>query len=336
MTEPARRGSTVVRWVLPFAITIGALAWVFDRIGLREAAAAVTADALWVLVPALLVFAAVSLWIEAECLVRLLPPARRASLAGNGFDRGTAARIKAASYPLALVHYAIGAGGLSVLLARRTGHTVAEATGIVALVAMFDVGVQLLMMVVGVTALGTDAPEVRAGIAALAVAVMIAGVFGLRTRLSLGPLDRVRNLSIFDAARTTPLPLLARLALLRALFALCFLGLIGAACRAFDVDVPLTYLLASVPVLIVVAMVPSVAGLGTGQVAFIEVFQRYAPEETLLACSLALSTGLIVVRAAIGLSFAREFTREAFEATAKHGGVAGDASTDGETGESGA
>jgi hypothetical protein len=61
-------------------------------------------------------------------------------------------------------------------------------------------------------------------------------------------------------------------------------------------------------------MVPSVAGLGTGQVAFIEVFQRYAAEETLLACSLALSAGLIVLRAATGLLFAREFTREAFVA----------------------
>jgi hypothetical protein len=58
-------------------------------------------------------------------------------------------------------------------------------------------------------------------------------------------------------------------------------------------------------------MIPSVAGLGTGQVAFVEVFGRYADPETLLACSLAFSTGLIVMRAAMGLLFAGEFTREA-------------------------
>ena len=149
-------------------------------------------------------------------------------------------------------------------------------------------------------------------------------VIGLRTSLPLGPLDRIRKLSIFDAARTTPLPLLGQLALLRALFACCFLGLIGAALRAFEIDVPLSYLLASVPVLIVVAMVPSIAGLGTGQVAFIEVFGRYASEEELLACSLALSAGLIVLRAAMGLSFAREFTREAFVAARAGAAEAGE------------
>lgn len=316
-----------VRWVLPFAVTIAALVWVFNRIGLHDVASAVTPRSLAVLVPALLLFAAVSLAIEAECLFQSLPPVRRE----NVFGRGTAARIKAASYPLTLLHYAIGAGGLAVLLARRTGHTVAEAAGIVALIALFDIGIQLLMMVVGVTALGTDAPEVRAGIAALFVFAILAGFIGLRTRVPLGPLDKLRSLSIFDAARTTPLALLARLALLRLLFALCFLALIGASCRAFDVDVPLPYLLASVPVLIVVAMVPSVAGLGTGQVAFIEVFGRYADEKTLLACSLALSTGLIVVRAAMGLSFAREFTREAFASAAKARASEAEVAPSGET-----
>jgi hypothetical protein len=64
-------------------------------------------------------------------------------------------------------------------------------------------------------------------------------------------------------------------------------------------------------------MIPSVAGLGTGQVAFVSIFGRYGDEETLLACSLAFSTGLIVMRAGMGLLFAREFTREAF-ATARH------------------
>ena len=73
--------------------------------------------------------------------------------------------------------------------------------------------------------------------------------------------------------------------------------------------------LAAVPILIVVAMIPSVAGLGTGQVAFVQVFGRYGDDETLLACSLAFSTGLIVMRAGMGLLFAGEFTREALRAT---------------------
>ena len=55
----------------------------------------------------------------------------------------------------------------------------------------------------------------------------------------------------------------------------------------------------------------AVAGLGTGQAAFLVAFRGVAPPETLLALSLALSTGMIAVRGTMGLVFAREFAREA-------------------------
>ncbi len=306
--SPTRK---ILRWVAPFAITTGALAWVFQYIGFETVAERLTPGALAVMVPVLLVFGVAALVIEAECLVRLLPGSR------DVFGRGTAARIKAASYPLSLVHYAIGAGALAVLLSRRTGRGVADAAGVVGLISLFDIGIQLLMLIIGVTALGTSAPAVRGGIAAGLVAAIGLGFFGLRTSVSLGPLDRIRDLSVFDAARTTPIPKLLAVGSLRVLFALVFVALIGACCSAFGVEVPWTFLLAAVPILIVVAMIPSVAGLGTGQVAFVSVFGRYGDDEVLLACSLAFSTGLIVMRAGMGLLFAREFTREAFVA-ARH------------------
>ena len=303
-----KRASLLARWVLPFVITSAALAWVFSRVPFGRVLERTTADALLLLIPALLVFGAVALAIEARCLVRLLPSEH------GRFGMWTAARVKAASYPLALIHYAIGAGGLAVLLRRRTGHTIGEATGIVALIALFDVGVQLLMMIAGVTLIGSALPAVRAGVATTTVALIVAGFLVLRSPIGLGPLERIRQLSVLAAARTTPGARLLELGLLRALFALVFLGLIGVSLRAFEIDVPALFLVASVPVLIVVAMIPSVAGLGTGQVAFVEVFRRYAEPEALLACSLVLSTGLILLRASMGLAVAREYTREALSA----------------------
>lgn len=298
----------ILRWVAPFVITTAALAWVFQRIGFEAIAKRVTGDALIVMVPALLGFGVVAVVLEAECLVRLLPASREV------FGRGTAARIKAASYPLSLVHYALGAGTLAVLLSRRTGRGVGEAAGVVGLISLFDIGIQLLMFVIGVTALGTAAPAVRGGVAVGLVIALTLGFVALRTKVSLGPLDRIRELSVFEPARTTRLPILFAIGSLRVLFALTFVSLIGICCIAFDLEVPWTFLLAAVPILIVVAMIPSVAGLGTGQVAFVEVFGRYGDDETLLACSLAFSTGLIIMRAAMGLLFAGEFTREAFVA----------------------
>ena len=295
----------IVRWIAPFAITLGALAWVFQRIGFRAVFSRLTPDALLVMVPALVVFGVVALAIEAECLVRLLPASR------DVFDRATAARIKAASYPLSLVHYAIGAGALAVLLARRTGRGVADAAGVVGLISLFDIGIQLLMLIGGLLALGSAAPAVRMGLAFGIVSAIAVGFVALRMSIPLGPFDRVRNLSIFEATRTTPVPLLLVLGVLRVIFALTFVSVIGVCCRAFGLQVPWTFLLASVPILIVVAMIPSVAGLGTGQVAFVAIFGRYGDEQTLLACSLAFSTGLIILRAGMGLLFAGEFAREA-------------------------
>ena len=57
----------------------------------------------------------------------------------------------------------------------------------------------------------------------------------------------------------------------------------------------------------------AVAGLGTGQVAVVYVFEGVAPPETLIALSLVIAAGMIALRASMGLIFAREFTREALE-----------------------
>ena len=312
------RSRTVLRWVAPFAITVAALLYIFQRIDFTTVLARVSPSALSVMIPALLAFGVVALVLEAECLVRLLPTDR------HRFGRTTAARIKAASYPLSLLHYALGAAALAVLLGRRTGRSVADAAGVVGLISLFDIGIQLVLLIAGITFLGTDAPAVRGGIAVTLVGVIAAGFVGLRARFSLGPLDRIRHLSIFDAARTTPVGLLAQLGALRLAFAFTFIGLIWACCYAFGVYPPMRFLVAAVPILIVVAMIPSVAGLGTGQVAFVEVFGRYGDDETLLACSLAFSTGLIVMRAGMGLLLAGEFSREALAAAREAEAEAGE------------
>jgi uncharacterized membrane protein YbhN (UPF0104 family) len=59
----------------------------------------------------------------------------------------------------------------------------------------------------------------------------------------------------------------------------------------------------------------AVAGLGTGQVAFVYLFRNSANAETLLAASLALSAGTILLRVTLAATFAREFTREALAET---------------------
>ena len=59
----------------------------------------------------------------------------------------------------------------------------------------------------------------------------------------------------------------------------------------------------------------AVAGLGTVQLATVQLFGAYADEATLIACSLSMQAAMVAVRMSMGLVFAREFTREAVEAT---------------------
>ena len=105
------------------------------------------------------------------------------------------------------------------------------------------------------------------------------------------------------------------LALLRFCFVMSFILLCGAALAAFDVWVPAGDLAVGMSAVSLVASLPiAVAGLGTGQVTFVYMFRHWGSPEVLLASNLTLTAALIVMRASIGLIFAREFTSEALAA----------------------
>ena len=90
---------------------------------------------------------------------------------------------------------------------------------------------------------------------------------------------------------------------------------VGVTLKVFGVDVPIADVTVNTSILLLVSTLPiAVAGIGTGQVVFVALFDSYANAETLIAASLTLSFGMIVTRAAVGLAFAREFTAEALAA----------------------
>jgi uncharacterized membrane protein YbhN (UPF0104 family) len=264
---------------------------------------------------AVLAYCGVSLWIEARTISELARPE------SSGLGLGTCARMKAASYPLALLNYALGAGGLTYLLRRRGGLRIAEAAGIVILIALFDLGILLVLSTFGALLLSTQPIALQAGVIVFGMLGIVFGFVFLRTPLSLGALDRVRDLEIFRTARTAPLRRLAVLGVLRLGFVVSFVLVCGAALEIFGVRVPAGDLVVGVAVVSLVASLPiAVAGLGTGQVAFLYMFRHWGSPEILLASNLALSAALIVTRASLGLLFAHEFTREALVGAREGGG----------------
>lgn len=300
----------ITRALLPVVVSAALLALLARQIDFGAALATITKRSLLLLTPALLAYIALSLWLEAISLVRVVPGA------GGRLDTATAARIKAASYTFGLVHYALGAAALVVLLRRKGLLPMAEATGVVMLIAAFD-GLALL----GITAFGSafltsQAPALRAGLVAALLMAAPIGLLALRTERSLGPLDRLRDLRVLRTLREMSSARLVELLALRTLFVAVFIGLGAAALAAFDVRPPLGDLIVGFTLLSLISLLPiAVAGLGTGQVAFVYLFRNSADAETLLAASLALAAGTILLRVALAATFAREFTRQALAET---------------------
>ena len=301
---------TTWKRVLPAVVSLGILVWI-----LRGIDPATLLDALnWrvgaLMVPSLLIYGVITLWIETLSLRRPL------ETVSSTISNWTAARIKCASYLLGVVNYALGVAALSVLLQRRADLSLGRAASVVILISSVDLLVVLGLAGVGTAWMQSGAPAVHAGVLFVALAGFFGGLALLRTPASLGPLERLRSLSVFEGMRTVAGPRLAELFALRIVFAICFISVCATAFVAFDVPAPFVEIAAGVLIVALVAAVPiAVAGLGTSQAAFLYLFSDYASQETLLAMSLVLSAGMLALRALMGVVFAREFTREALRET---------------------
>jgi hypothetical protein len=295
---------------MPFLVSALLLLWIFQDIDFAEVESRLTISTITIFAPALLVFLGISLLIEAVCLVDVVSHTHRFS------DLLLAARMKAASYPLSVINYALGIGAVTVLLRRRVGMSLAEAAGAVFVIGLFDLGSLIAVIIVGGAFMGTETPGLQASVIVASAAAIVLGFVVLRAPFSLGPLNRLRESRVLRAARTLPLSVLLRLASLRLIFTANFVALGWAALYGFGVtDIPLLSLATNICILLAVSALPiAAAGLGTGQVVFVELFKAWGEPATLLAASLTLSMGLIVTRASVGLLFAREFTAEALAA----------------------
>ncbi len=295
--------------VLPVVVSIAILAWLLSDVDWPALAAALTWQVTVWMTVSLLVYGAVTLVLEVVAISRLLAdvPAR--------LPPWTTARIKSASYLLGIVNYALGVAALSLLLHRRAALPLGRSAGIVLLISSADLLVVLALAGMG-TAFMQTGPGLHAGVLLLGFVGFFGGLALLRTPGSLGPLEKLRQLSIFEGLRTVAPRRLAELFALRITFAVCFVSLCAAAFLAFEVRAPLVEMVSGVLIVALVGAIPiAVAGLGTTQTAFVYLFADYASKETLIAMSLVLSAGMLALRAGMGAVFAREYTREALRET---------------------
>ena len=298
----------IARRALPVVASAGLLAYLAATIDLRATIGHLAPDTVLRFALPLVLWNAATLAIEAHCLHRVT------AACGRPIARTTAARIKSACYLLSLFHYAAGATALSFLLRRRMGSSLAEAASAVFVIALLDAGTVVGMAVLAGACLPTLGSALRSGLLLGLLAALVAGFRLLRTRRSFGPLDRLRGLEILRTVRTIPSTTLAELVLLRILFVVCYVGLVGGLFWAFGVEISPISLALKVAVLLLISTLPiAVAGIGTAQLAFVSLFSGSASQAELLSMSILMSVALTLARALLGLAFARELAHEARE-----------------------
>jgi hypothetical protein len=298
----------LLKRALPVVVTGASLVYLFSGIDVGSVIASLGAESAMILIPATVIFCVVTLSLEGLSLGILTAPT------GAQATALLCARIKAASYIAGMLNYALGIAALSLLFKRRVGMSLTAAAGMVATVSVTDAAMLLSVTTVAAAFYSGQSPALGFGAVVLVTSGAAVGLVFLRFPGSLGPLDRIREVDLFRTVRQAPLGLLARLAVLRLCFVFAFVSMGGAALAAFGVFPPFGAIIVGMAGIALVGALPiAVAGLGTVQLATVELFGSYSNEANLVACSLSLQAAMLVMRMSVGAAFAREFTREAVE-----------------------
>jgi uncharacterized membrane protein YbhN (UPF0104 family) len=294
----AGRVGSVVRRVAPWLVAIGLLGLLVRRIGGEEILRAFAAADVGYLLLATLVCTAINFSLDAYSLSRAISWFN----APMPFTR--LVPVKASAYLVGILNYNVASGGIALWIARRCRVPFLEAVSTMLFVNAVDALLLIGLMAAGLPVLREPVAAAVFTIAAVAVPGFVAQyafwLYGER----LPVLGRLWGWPIFASFRRARLSLYAKLAAMRLAFLLVFIANYWFAVQAFHLDIPPLQIIAAVPVISFVGIVPvTVMGLGTVQAATIYLFADYASEASLLALSLAVTAVMTALRALLGLPF---------------------------------
>jgi hypothetical protein len=229
--------------------------------------------------------------------------------------------VRGATYLLAAINYNVGQGAIVYFVHKNAGTTIMRGVATILLVLGVNV-LALLFLATGGMAVAPELPHMVKVLIAVAwggLAVYVALV-AIRPGFLDKPLFEVLlNAGVGGHAKA----LAVRIPHIAALMAFQFSAL-----RAFGIQVPLVYALATLPITFFVAVLPiSVQGLGTTQATMVYFFARYAPgsqaaqEAAVIAASLVAQAIALGFQALLGVVCLRSRVGRALQASAKEQGV---------------
>jgi hypothetical protein len=208
--------------------------------------------------------------------------------------------VRASTYLVSLVNTQLAQGALALYLHRRFRTPLGVITGTVLMLILLEVTQLIVFATAGMLAAPGSAP---AGLLAVpaALALVWAALVVLVRRPSRGV---VADSAIARTFRVASARQLFALLGLKSVTFLLALVVHGFALSLFGIRIPWSRLLASLPIVFMVAALPvTVAHLGTSQAAWIFFFSDFAPEAALLAYSLAAHLTFMLANGVLGLLF---------------------------------
>jgi len=231
--------------------------------------------------------------------------------------------IKATSYFLNVLNYNAALAGMALYLDRSRNVGFWKALGALMFVNVVDLfGVLLLLSIGMAISLGTDTFSPGLGftlrvIAWGGLAAFVAGAAWFRSDLPLPVFGRLRTKALFVPIRAASLGTWGRLIAVRLLLQGLYLLVAYAQLVLFDIDVPFHRLLAYVPLLTFIQIVPiSISGIGTTQLAARQFYGPYvaaagrSPRAVVDACTSTGIVGFLLLRVIIAYFFLGELSRD--------------------------
>ena len=231
--------------------------------------------------------------------------------------------IKATSYFLNVLNYNAALAGMALYLNRSRGVGFWKALGALMFINVVDLlGVLLLLSAGMLFTMGTDAfsPALHVTLRTVAwggLAAFATGTVWFRSDLPLPLLGRLRSKALFQPIREASLGTWGRLLALRLFLQGLYLVVQYVLLLLFDVDIPFQRLLAYVPVLTFIQIVPiTVSGLGTTQLAARRFYGPYvdaalrSPRAVVDAATTAGIVGILTIRVVIAYFFLGELSRD--------------------------
>lgn len=220
------------------------------------------------------------------------------------FSYREARSIRALSYLLAMVNWNLGSGAIMLHLRRTKGLPLTASLASMLFYNSLDGFVLLGMAAFGFATAAGGMQDFAIGVG-IAFAVLLALVLAIRSdRPAWEPLDRLRGATVLRTIRTATPADFALMGVARLVYFLIFVLYFWAALRAFSVEVSATYLMGTVPLVLLSGVLPiTPAGLGTQQAAMLYFLSPFGEEASILAFGLAFPVLMMLARLPLSLLY---------------------------------